>query len=417
VERTWKFRFESLEAPAVERPAVSRHRLFGTLTGLVFLVNLARVVYAPLVEPLQAALPVGPGAIGTVVTLVWVGSALPRVPTGYLLTKVPRHWVVMAAGGVLTLAGTFAATANSLPTLALGALLMGLASGAYFVSANPLISELYPERVGRVMGVHGMASQLAAVAAAPIVGLALRAFTWRSVFAGIAAGALASTVVFTVVARRTELPAASGADHDLLGAVRAQWRLVLTGVVIIGATGFVWQGAFNFYVTYLLGEQLTEPTARDLLTVLFAAGVPAFFVSGRLIDRVPKVPYILGMVALFVVGIVALTLAEGLLALAGVSLFLGFVIHGLFPAMDAYLLGSLPDEHRGGAYAVYSGGMMLTQATGSSVVGTLLAAGFELAVLFRWLAAGLTVVLAGLAALYLAGRLPATGEPVTDGPG
>jgi hypothetical protein len=84
--------------------------------------------------------------------------------------------------------------------------------------------------------------------------------------------------------------------------------------------------------------------------------------------------------------------------------------------MDAYQLGSLPDEHRGGAYAVYSGGMMLTQATGTSVVGSLLAAGFELAVVFRWLAAGLTVVLTGLAALYLAGWLPATGEPVTEGP-
>jgi DHA1 family inner membrane transport protein len=405
------FRFVSLESAARQRRVVSRTRLFGTLTGMVFLVNLARVVYAPLVEPLQGALQVGPGAIGGVVTLVWVGSALPRVPTGYLLTKVPRHRVVMGTGVVLTLAGAFAATADSLFTLGAGALLMGVASGAYFVSANPLISELYPQRVGRVMGVHGMASQLAAVGAAPLVGFALGAFTWRSVFVAIAAGAAVVTTVMTVVARRTDLPDASGVDRNLLEAVRAQWRIVLTGIAILGTTGFVWQGVFNFYVSFLLSESVPTAAARNLLTLTFAAGVPAFLVSGRLVDRLPRVPYILGVMALFVGGLFALTTASGVLGFAVVSAFLGLVIHSLFPALDAYLLGSLPDEHRGGAYAVYSGGMMLTQATGSGAVGTLVAADLGYVAIFRGLAALLTVVLVALAALWRAGRLPATGEP------
>jgi predicted MFS family arabinose efflux permease len=391
---------------------VSRTRLFASLTGLVFLVNLARVVFAPLVEPLQAALQVGPGAIGGVVTLVWVGSARPRVPTGYLLTKVPRHWVVLGTGVGLAVAGTFAAVADSLAALATGALLMGLASGGYFVSANPLISELYPQRVGRVMGIHGMAAQLAAVAAAPIVGLALAAFTWRSVFAGIAVAALLITAVLTVVARRTDLPDASDVDRGLLAAVRAQWRLVLTGIVVLGTAGFVWQGVFNFYVSFLLAAGLPGATARDLLTLTFAAGVPAFVVSGRLVDRLPQVAYILGTLVAFVVVLLALTAIRGPLALAAVSVCLGYVIHSLFPALDAYLLGSLPDEHRGGAYAVYSGGMMITMATGSSAVGALVEAGFSFVAVFRGLTLGLAVVVAGLIVLWTAGRLPATGEPV-----
>jgi DHA1 family inner membrane transport protein len=407
-----QFRFESLERRADQAGRVSRTRLFATLTGTVFLVNLARVVYAPLVEPLQGALQVGPGAVGGVVTLVWVGSALPRVPTGYLLTKVPRHRVVVGTGVVLALAGTFAAAAQSLLALQVGALLMGVASGAYFVSANPLVSEMYPKRVGRVMGIHGMASQLAAVAAAPLVGYALVAYTWRHVFGGIGAAAAVVTVLTALAAHRADLPDASGADRNLLEAVRAQWRIVLTGVVILGATGFVWQGVFNFYVSFLTDADLAVGTARDLLTVVFAAGVPAFLISGRLVDRLPRVPYILTVMALFVAGVLALTVVEGLVALAVVSAFLGLVIHGLFPAMDAYLLGSLPDEHRGGAYAVYSGGMMLTQATGSGTVGTLRAAGLGFDLVFRSLAGGLAVVLAALAVLWLAGRLPSDGEPV-----
>ena len=385
---------------------MTRTRLFASLTALVFLVNLARVVYAPLVEPLQDAFGVGPGTIGIVVTLVWVGSALPRIPTGYLLTLVPRHYVVMAAGAVLTAAGAFAATADSVTTLAIGAVLMGLASGVYFVSANPLVSELYPERVGRALGIHGMASQVAAVAAAPLVGLVLWLESWRLVFAGISVGAFVVTVVLVVVALRTEMPAASGVDRNLLGAIRAQWRLVVAGIFLIGAASFVWQGVFNFYVSYLLTKGLSESLARDLLTVAFLTGVPAFLVSGRHVDRFPAVPYILVIIAGFVVSLFALTYVQGLLALIVVSAVLGYVVHSLFPAIDAYLLGTLPDEHRGGAYALFSGVMMLTQSVGSSFVGAFVDVGFSYDLVFQALAAVLAVNLIILVAVWATGRFP-----------
>ena len=45
-------------------------RLFGTLCGLVFLVNLGRVVFAPLIEPLMSAFAVEEATLGAVITLV-----------------------------------------------------------------------------------------------------------------------------------------------------------------------------------------------------------------------------------------------------------------------------------------------------------------------------------------------------------
>ncbi|MEF8831858.1 MAG: MFS transporter [Halobacteriales archaeon] len=385
---------------------MSRGRLFASLTSLVFLVNLSRLVYAPLVEPLKAAFGVDADVIGVVVTLVWVGSALPRVPTGWLLTRVPRHRVVLGAGLVMTVAAGFASTANSVLLLGAGALGMGLASGVYFVSANPLVSELYPDRVGRMMGIHGMASQVAAVVAAPLVSAALLLATWSDVFAAIAVAGAATTAVFYVVARRTEMPAASGADRDLVGAVRSQWPLVAAGVIILGTTGFVWQGIFNFYVSFLIAERgFAEPAARNLLTVVFAAGVPAFFVSGRLADRFPHVPYILTILVAFLAASFVVTATGGtVLVLATAAL--GYVIHSLFPAMDTYLLDTLPDEHRGGAYAVYSGGMMIMQATGSTAVGTLSAAGYGYAAVFQGLLVALAVVVAALAGIWALGRFP-----------
>jgi predicted MFS family arabinose efflux permease len=388
--------------------ARTRRRFFGSLCGMVFLVNLARVVFAPLLEPLMVAFSMAAGTAGFVATLVWIGSALPRIPTGVLLTRVPRRHVVLGTGAVLTVSAVAAAGANSVATLAAGAFLLGLASGAYFIAANPLVSELYPERVGRAIGVHGTASQLAAVAAPLFVGVALAVGTWRTAFLALAGLAATATAVLYLVARRADaLPEAGQGDRDFLAAARRQWPIIATAVAIIGASGFVWNGLFNFYVTYLTQVKLLEAgTARTLLTVVFAAGVPAFWFTGRLADRLPHVPLLLAILGAFVACLVALTVAQGLLALAVVTAVLGYAAHSMFPAIDTYLLDSLPDENRSSAYAAFSGSAMVIQATGSWVLGSLTDLGYGFDSVFLGAAVGLAVVLAALVSLQLAGRLP-----------
>ncbi|WP_380681599.1 MFS transporter [Salinigranum sp. GCM10025319] len=380
---------------------------------MVFLVNLARVVFAPMIGQFIVVFDVGEATAGTIATLVWLGSALPRLPAGWLLTRVPRHRVVLGTGLALTVASGFTAAADSVVTVGIGALLMGLSSGVYFVAANPLVSELYPDRVGRAMGVHGTASQVAAVVAAPLVTLVLFV-SWRVAFVGIGVGAFLVTLVLFVTARRTDLPEAGVADRNLLRGIRREWRLVALGIVILGVTGFVWQGLFNFYELYMRTKGLSPSMAKNTLTVVFAAGLPAFIISGRLADRLPHVPYILGIIAAFAGCVLVLTTTTGLLPLLCVTAVLGYVIHSLFPAMDTFLLDTLPDESRGSAYAAYSGGMMLTQAGGSSAVGTLVEGGLPYDAVFASLALGLGVIVGGLAVLWFSGRLPGTARGGVD---
>lgn len=375
---------------------------------MVFLVNLARVVFAPLIEPVATDFGVAPGTLGVVTSAAWLGSALPRIPTGWLLTRVARHRVVVGAGVVLTLAAAVAGSAPSIPLLTGAAFLMGLASGVYFIAANPLVAELFPQGVGDALGIHGMASQLAAALASIIV-LIVIALTddWRATFAAIAVAAALVTTVLFVIARRTDLPEAGREDRDLLGATRAQLPIVLTGVVIVGSVGFVWNGLFNFYPTYMQTKQLEPATASLLLSVLFGAGVPAFFVGGRLADRVSNVPLLLGIVTGFIGCLFVLPHVTGLWPLVAVTVVLGFIIHLLFPATDTYLLGSLPDHHRASAYTAYSATVMLPQAIGSGIIGRLTTEGIAFDTLFTGLAAALTVIFVGVFVLYRAGRLPA----------
>lgn len=374
---------------------------------MVFLVNFARVVFAPLLEPLKHEFLVGNATVGLVATLVWLGSALPRIPTGYLLTRFPRHYVVLGAGIVLTVSAGLTAFAPSIPLLAVGAFTMGVSSAIYLIAGNPLVSELYPDRVGRAIGIHGMASQLAAAIAPVFVGVMLTVIGWRGVLEMLAVVAAIVTVVFFLVARRTKLPDAGATDRNFASAFRRQWPIILSGVAIVGATGFVWNGLFNFYPSYLQHTKgFSAETGRTLLTVVFAAGVPAFWFTGRLADRLPHVPLMLSILGGFIVCLVGLTMAQGLAAIVAVSLALGYVIHGLFPAIDTFLLDSLPDENRASAYAMYSGLAMIGQALGSSLVGALLDAGYAFDTVFRTFSVGLLAILAVLFALHRTDRLP-----------
>ncbi len=374
---------------------------------MVFLVNFARVVFAPLLEPLKHHFVVTDTTIGLIASLVWLGSALPRIPTGYLLTRVARHRVVLGAGIVLTVSTGLTAFAPSISLLAIGAFAMGTSSAVYFIAANPLVSELYPDRVGRAIGIHGMASQLAAAIAPVFVGVMLTMVGWRDVLKLLMVVAAVVTVVYLVVVGRTELPDAGATDRHLLTAFRRQWPIILSGVAIVGATGLVWNGLFNWYPRYLYETKgLSLETGRTLLTVVFAAGVPAFWLTGRLADRVPHIPLMLSILGGFIVCLVTLTAVQGLAAIVGVSLVLGYVIHSLFPALDTYLLDSLPDENRASAYAVYSGLAMIGQAAGSSIVGALLDAGFVFDTVFRTFCIGLLAILVVLVALHRADRLP-----------
>lgn len=384
-------------------------RLFGTLCGLVFFVNFGRVMFAPLVEPLQQAFGVGPGVIGTVTTLVWVGSAVPRIPVGYVLTRVSRVRVVLATGTLLVVAGVLVAVADSLLALQFGAFVIGVASGAYFVAAIPLVGELLPGATGRAVGIHGTASALAAVVAPSAVLVVLGVFSWRGAFWLLAlAAALTTLAIFLLVRLRPEtVPAPPAGERDFISAL-THWRVILVGIAFVAGTGLVWQGLFNFYVSYLTTAKGLGPgTANSLLTVLFATGVPAFWASGRIADRVSHIPYLLAINAGFLVCLVALLAAESVAAIVAVSAALGFVLHSLFPAVDTYLLEALPRANRASAYAIFSGLALLLESTGSGIVGSLRGLGYGYGEVFGAAAGGLAVLLVVLVALVAFDAVPA----------
>ncbi|MFP4530736.1 MAG: MFS transporter [Halodesulfurarchaeum sp.] len=392
-----------------ESTAVERRRLqvFSSLLVLVFLVNFGRVVFAPLLDPFIRVFDAGEATVGLIATLAWLGSAVPRLPTGYLLTRFTREHVVFGTGILLTGAALFTALSQSVWQVGIGAFLLGSSSGIYFIAANPLVSELFPDRVGRVLGIHGTAGQTAAVIAPLLVSVAIAIYNWRLLFVGMAVAAILGTGWLVVTARRTELPDVGRGEQHLLRSVRAHWPLVVTAVAVIGATGFVWNGFFNFFVRYLITTKSLSPgLAGTMLTLIFAAGLPAFFYGGRLADRLPRVPLMLAIIGAFVLSLLAMTVVDGLVAIAIVTVVMGLVFHSLLPVIDTYLLTALPDSDRSSAYSAYSASMMVIQASASLVVGSLVEAGFAFDQVYRTFSIALVGIFLILFVLYVTHRLP-----------
>ena len=212
---------------------MTRRRVFTSLCALVFLVNFGRVAFAALLKPLQEAFVVSPATIGVVATLVWIGTGLPRIPTGYLLTLFSRRRMILVSGSSLVGAALLTASAPTVGVLMIGALAVGIASGVYFTTAAPTISELYPERIGGALGFHGMASQTAAVAAPSVALAVLAVATWRGVFVLVAIVAAGATLLFAWASAQLTFPSeGSSEEQDFGAAIRRAWPIILAGVAI-----------------------------------------------------------------------------------------------------------------------------------------------------------------------------------------
>jgi predicted MFS family arabinose efflux permease len=383
---------------------VSRRHLFGTLCGLVFLINFSRIVFAPLLDVFITEFTIDEATAGLIVTILWVGSASPRLPAGWLLMRFSRTRVITVAGIGLATASLFTSTATAVPTLMIGTLGIGVASGLYVVAAGPLISALYPSRIGRYLGIHGTFALAAATVAAPVVTVAL-AVDWRWIFVGLATAAIVATAFLVLQARRTDRQMTTDEKTGFRVALREEWPTMLFSILVLGLVGFVWQGIANFYDLYMQTKGLPPEISRNMLTVVFGAGVPGMYVGGRVADRVPYVPLIVGLVCAFVGCLAVVILSSGLLTIVVVSLVVGFVVHMFFPALGTFLLDSVPGHSRNSVNAIHLACSMLLQSMGSAVVGYLVGRGLSYDQTFGLMAGGLSVMILVLLTLYSTDRL------------
>ncbi|WP_435162113.1 MFS transporter [Halorubrum sp. SY-15] len=397
------------------------------LTALLwFLGKFVRYAFPPLFGPLQAGYDVSNAAVGTAFTGFMLVYALMQFPSGAIADRVGPVPVIALGAGVAGVGSLALVVDTPFIVLAGIMLVIGAGTGAHKTVAVRLLARTYPDRTGRVLGVHDTLGALGGVAAPAAVVLVLTpppvlaallaslpGADWRGLFVAAGITALVAATVFALrvpaqlsaSAMAPTDPAADPSVDAYLVAFRDP-RLVAFVFVTV-AFSFAYNGAVAFFPLYLSAVAgLSTSTASLIYAALFAATFVQL-VSGDLSDRLGRLPVMAAALALASVALAvvvalgsdgfALTGRYAPITLGALVVAFGLGSHGFRPARGAFLVETLPDHIAGGGLGVVRTLLMGAGAFAPAVVGAIAdRAGFRPA--FAALAGSLA-----LAALVAAG--------------
>ncbi|AXG08675.1 MFS transporter [Haloplanus rubicundus] len=385
-----------------------RYAALSVCVGSYFAVRLAQLLVSPVVPSLREAFGVSRGAVGAILTGMWLVYACSQAPSGAAGDRYGPRRVVLVALGCTAVAALALAAAPSLLTFGAFALLLGMGAGLYYTPATALLAARF-EDVGRVIGVHRVGSQAAGLVAPALAALLGARFGWR---VALGSGAIVAVVVLgaVLVGGRSRSRPRPTTRTDGGAAVRPR---TLVGVLsrpavafstILAAVGeFAALTTVSFLPTFLVDHHgLPLPTAGALFGAYFVVVASLQPVSGWFSDRFGRDAVTAALFAAGAVGYATLALGSGLaaavpaVALVGIAMAWG-------PPVQSRAVDALADAERGVGFGAVRTGYILVGALGPVVVGTL-ADGAGWGVGFGLLAGVLTLAAVALVGAQLVGR-------------
>ena len=228
-----------------------------------------------------------------------------------------RRWM-MIFGFVVGAIGFLAmAAAPSFWFIVAVSLVAGLGGATYHPQANAYIVGAYPERRGRMLGIHGWGGSLGHFLAPAVAVFAIAAFSWRAAMAAVAIPLLVAAAI--VRAKLREAPPAPAVSLRSLVS-----RRLLIVAVSFGLVGMVGRSFLTFFIKMLVDEGWQETDAGVLLTAILLLGAVAQPVGGWAYDRIGGRRVILLAASSTAILVAVFALSDGVLslvAIAGITFF------------------------------------------------------------------------------------------------
>ena len=290
--------------------------------GFAAFVNL----YSPqaLLPRLASEFHVGPGEISALMTAGTAAIALSAPFSGALADVTGRKRLITAAMFAVvapTLVMTFAA---SVPQLTFWRFVQGLLLPPIFAVAVAYIGDEWPPSdVARVAGIYISGSSIGGFCGRFVPGLLTDTIGWRSAIQVMAAITLVAAVIVAATLPRERNFVRSGGLFpsfvQMIGHFRNR-RLVATYAIGFGVL-------FNFiatftYVSFHLAAPpyLFSPTLLGALFLTYLVSSPIVPWVGRAIALFGRRPFVLGMIALWVVGALLLLAPPVAVIILGLTL-------------------------------------------------------------------------------------------------
>ncbi len=329
-------------------------RLLISLSIAYLAIQFGRNVLSPLLPTIIEDLAITPFQAGLALTVISSTYALSMYPGGRLSDQLSRKTVIVAAA--LVSIGGFAllTVAFSYGPFLLGAAVLGLGAGLYWIALRALLADLFLERRGQAFGIQDSLGFIGPVLAAGGAVAVLAVATWHASFVPVIAILLVSVVLAHVWIREPYV-----LDRVRLD-IRATGNRVfgdpkIRKLMIAYTSGiFAMQAVIGFLPLFLSAEHGFSATLASAgFAVLFTGAIITLPIAGFLGDRFAYLPVAIGGLAVSLTGLLIFVfLSHPLLALLGVLSF-GLGIWAFPPVIQAYIFTRLPADSMGGDYGAF----------------------------------------------------------------
>ncbi|MGM0592301.1 MAG: MFS transporter [Halobacteriota archaeon] len=331
-----------------------------------------RLILPPLLPSIIDDLNISSSLAGMALSLSWGLYAVMHYPGGVSSDQLTSKTTILVSLVTLSVGALVMLVTGGFGGLLLGVSMLGIGAGLYLPATYALSSELFPDRVGSALGVLSSSINVGGTLVPGIAFVAISTFTWQSAFVPL----LVVYLLTIVLAHRLfdEVYVVSRVEFDvratisrLVSSSRTRWTLVSIALLSVA-----WQGFISFLPLFLQAEKgVSSTTATLLYTSVFVIGALINPVSGLFSDRVGRKTVITGMITIGVVGLgVLVTAPTTLLTLVGV-LVAAVGLTGVWPVVNAYVLGLFPDSTYAGDFGAARTVFLGVGSLGPTAVGSL----------------------------------------------
>lgn len=315
------------------------------------LLNGTRMIYPVLLPSLSADFNLTLTTAGFLVTLIWLGYAIGQVPGGILADQRGERKMLTAGIAIVTFGLVLVVLAPTSILLFAATGLVGLGLSLYPVARITALSDLYPDQIGRALGITMATGDIGQTVLPPIAGAITAAIAWQ-----VGLGFVIPPLILIMIVIWLTLPASIRADStvDELSIESAKYvfeELRQPTLVFIGIILFLYIGILQtfsaFYPTYLINVKgLSSTVASGLFGLFFAVGVIAKPLAGVAYDRIGirgSLPIVLSGA---IVGFMLLPAASGIWSLIAITVLISTML-GSGAITQSYLSDTIPEDIQG----------------------------------------------------------------------
>ncbi len=353
-------------------------------TGHAF-SHLYLLVLPPLFPVLREEFGVSYAALGLLVTMMNVASAVCQVPAGILVDRFGARLILI--GGLVLMGGSVLLMGFAPGYAAM--LFLVVCSGAGNSVFHPadysiLSHSVDPKRLGRAFALHTFMGQVG-FTIAPTVMIALTAlWGWRAALVIVGCGSIVAAIAIWRGSHLLKDQSASGTENRGVAPAHTGTLSLLTPAVItmfgfFVLTAMVTSGLQSFLVTTLVQTRLWSLTsANGVLTAFLVATAAGVLLGGIVADRTGRhslyagIAQVASAVAVLLLALISLPLA----ALTAVFVLVGLLQGSIRPSRDMIVRSITPPGATGRVFGIVSVGLNVGAASTPVLIGYLIDIGY-----------------------------------------